>query len=119
MNLTAVTLLRFSAASQPDGVQVDWITGAEINTWGFHLWRTASEHWGSGVRVTPGLIPAAGRNGNGAAYAFFDPGGQKGDWYWLQEIESDGTLNLYGPVLVDALTSGLLERSLFLPLVGR
>ncbi|MGB5049183.1 MAG: choice-of-anchor Q domain-containing protein, partial [Caldilineaceae bacterium] len=116
---TAVTLLRFTARSQPDGVQVNWVTGAEVNAWGFHLWRTASEQWGSGLRVTPGVIPAAGRNGSGASYSFFDPDGKKGHWYWLQEVESDGNLNLYGPVLVDAVTSGLPQRSLFLPMVGR
>ncbi|RLT38859.1 MAG: DUF11 domain-containing protein, partial [Chloroflexi bacterium] len=116
---TAVTLLRFSAASQPGGVQVDWITGVEVNSWGFHLWRTDSPAWADPVRATDALIPAQGRDGSGAAYRFFDPVGQTGDWYWLQEIENDGTPNLYGPVWADAVTEGVPERRIFLPRVER
>ena len=116
---TAVTLLRFSARSRADGVQVEWATGAEVNAWGFHLWRTPGQEWQNGVRATPAVIPAAGRGGGGAAYRFFDPGGKKGDYYWLQEIESDGTLNLYGPVLVDAVGASLNGQEIFLPLVGK
>jgi len=116
---TAVTLLRFTARSQPDGVQLDWITGAEVNAWGFHLWRTQDESWGNGIRVTQTVIPAAGGSGGGASYSHFDTDGVKGDWYWLQEIESDGTRNLYGPVAVDAVTYTESEERLFLPRIGR
>jgi len=116
---TAITLLRFAAQTQPGGVQVDWITGAEINTWGFHLWRTASSGWGDGVRVTAEVIPAQGWGEGGVAYGFLDPGGRQGDWYWLQEIENDGTFNLYGPVQVDAMTATVAGRSIFLPLMQR
>ena len=114
-----MTLLRFTARSQPDGVRLNWTTGAEFNAWGFHLWRTQDSTWGNGVRVTQSVIPAAGSKGGGAAYSHFDPGGQTDDWYWLQEIESDGTRNLYGPVQVDANTYGAPMQSLFLPMVGR
>lgn len=119
VNPTAITLLRFTAQNQPGGVQIDWITGAEMNTWGFHLWRTTNNVWGGSVGVTGEMLPAQGRNGSGAAYAFFDLGGQKGDWYWLQEIERDGALNLYGPVLVDGVATVVLEKNIFLPLVER
>ena len=63
---TAITLLRFTAQNQSGGVQIDWITGAEVDAWGFHLWRTATDRWGDGVQVTAEMIPAQGSNGGGA-----------------------------------------------------
>jgi len=65
------------------------------------------------------MIPAQGSNGGGAVYGVIDPVGKQGDHYWLQEVESDGEVKLYGPVQAKALASTLRERNLFLPMIGR
>jgi uncharacterized repeat protein (TIGR01451 family) len=115
---TAVTLLHFVARSHLGGVQVEWITGVEINSWGFHVWRTPTEQWFNEVQVTQAIIPARGSNG-GAAYTVHDPQGRAGDYYWLQESETDGRRNLYGPVRVNGVTTSHPPQKLYLPMIGR
>lgn len=115
---TAVTLLHFAARGEPGGVQVEWITGVEVNTWGFHLWRTPTERWGGGLQVTQEIVPARGSNG-GAAYAVHDHGGRASDYYWLEEIETNGKRNLYGPVRVSGVTNTQPQPKLYLPMVER
>ncbi|MCB0114172.1 MAG: DUF11 domain-containing protein, partial [Caldilineaceae bacterium] len=57
---TAVTLLSFAATPEGNALRVSWVTGAEIDSWGFHLWRSLSARRDEAVRVTEQLIPARG-----------------------------------------------------------
>ena len=117
---TAVELLRFTARGGGEGVWVEWETGWERETWGFHLWRSEDENFAHSQMVTGWLIPATGGNG-GAVYGFVDraaaPGGVY--WYWLEEVETDGERIFYGPVR--SLPGAMLEGDyrLFLPAVAR
>ncbi|NJP07662.1 MAG: DUF11 domain-containing protein, partial [Chloroflexaceae bacterium] len=117
---SAIELLSFRAIYQPDGVQLTWITGAEIDTWGFHLLRSNDNNRANAVQVTPALILARGRSNSGALYAWFDQSATAtGPYvYWLQEIELDGTINEYGPF--SARLPGIQNaHQVFLPVITR
>ncbi|KPV52767.1 hypothetical protein SE17_13545, partial [Kouleothrix aurantiaca] len=100
---TAIQLLSFTARWQGQQVAVRWATAAEINTWGFHLFRSATQQRASATRITPAIILASGRNG-GATYSWIDTPGSQATiyYYWLQEIEQDGTTHEYGPIVTPA-----------------
>lgn len=111
---TAVTLAYFVAAAHPaGGVLVRWQTALEQNTWGFHVWRSATAGLEDAVRITPALIPAGGQNG--AVYEWHDTGALPGRsyFYWLQEVELDGTLLMYGPARFSPV------QQVYLPIVQR
>jgi hypothetical protein len=117
---TAVTLRSFSAAADADGVTVSWETGSEIGTAGFHLLRAPSADRSAAVRVTPELILARGSTTQGAAYSWRDATAAPGVRYsyWLEELETSGATNVYGPATVGpALGSG--GNRVMLPLVRR
>jgi len=100
---TAVTLLVFTAKPATNGVLVAWQTGAEINTFGFALYRSESADRAKAVLVTKELIAAHGTGD----YSFNDLTAQSGVTYhyWLIEAEVDGTLIEYGPAIMSPTTS--------------
>jgi hypothetical protein len=119
---TAVTLLSFTARSEAGGVMVEWVTGSELDSWGFHLWRSATGERTDAERITDSLVMATGGFTFGADYSFFDSTAQPGVGYvyWLQEITIHGKLIEYGPITLDggggdAVTS---NHRLFLPLLN-
>ena len=115
----AITLASFTATRQANGVAVNWVTTAEINTWGFHLYRSADGSRAGAVRVTASLIPGQGRGQGGAVYSWLDQGAQPGVSYsyWLQEVEVNGTTSEYGPATVSS--SPASQHSVFLPVASR
>jgi hypothetical protein len=116
---TAITLASFIATPEGGTIVVRWVTTAEHNTWGFHLYRSDDGVRAHAVRVTPDLVLGQGR-GQGASYSWTDTTVETGVryTYWLQEIETDGTTNEYGPANATAgpSTGGY---SVFLPLALR
>lgn len=96
---TAIELQSFTAAQQTDSVDVRWETSAEINTWGFHLLRSADGTRANAEQITPNLILAKGRGQGGATYGWTDTNVEADTTYtyWLQEIELNGRINEYGP----------------------
>ena len=118
---TAVELRSFTATATGNGVAVRWVTGREVDTWGFHLWRAASPDRSLAQRITPNLILAKGRYDTGAIYTYLDsqpPAGAA--FYWLQEVELDGAVNEYGPVgLTDESPPAGSVIRIFLPTVQR
>jgi hypothetical protein len=117
---TAIDLISFKAFPSRDGVQVEWVTGSERETWGFHLLRSSDALRSNAVRITPELILGQGRASQGANYAWLDSTAQAGVeyYYWLEEHELDGGLRYYGPVKVQD-QSLQNEHRLFLPLIHR
>ena len=113
---TAIHLLEFVAKRRSNSVLVQWTTDLEIDTFGFHLYRSSDGRRESATRITLELIPARGRNG-GASYEFVDTSALIGTAYsfWLQEVELDGDLIDYGPI---QLPSGGAVK-IMLPLVTR
>lgn len=114
---TAIALLRFSAVRESDGVHITWITGAELNSWGFHLWRGETTDWQQAVRITKSIYPAQGGTGTGATYRYLDTaaGATQPLFYWLQELEVDGAATLYGPFTLSTSSPGAGGNDLYLP----
>lgn len=114
---TAVTLASFTAAWSEDEVLVAWETAAEINTVGFNLWRSETRDGGY-VQVNDALIPAASPGGVwGGFYTYTDSDVTPGTTYYykLNELETSGANNWYGPVSTadgeDNPTSVILFRA--------
>jgi uncharacterized repeat protein (TIGR01451 family) len=114
---TAVTLSRFSAVRQGGEVVVSWETGTELESAGFHLYRSADGQRSSAERVTERLIAAQGQGGAGASYSWRDSNVVAGVTYsyWLVEVTLEGTNNEYGPVSTAAGTAA--ESFIYLPLI--
>jgi uncharacterized repeat protein (TIGR01451 family) len=116
---TAITLVHFTATRADQGVVVSWETSAELNTWGFLLYRSADGMRSHATRVTATVIPGQGRSQGGAIYRWNDTGAQPGVQYhyWLVEVEIAGRQNEYGPALAGAFPAGFIDR-LFIPLIA-
>jgi CshA-type fibril repeat protein len=117
---TAIALASFTATRDGDQVVVRWVTTAEINTWGFQLYRSADGKRASAVRVTTQLIPGQGRGQGGASYSWTDIGAAAGVTYtyWLVETEISGATNEYGPSTASVRPAEMSYR-LFMPLAAR
>jgi uncharacterized repeat protein (TIGR01451 family) len=116
---TAISLASFTAVRRASGIAVNWVTTAEINTWGFHVYRSADGSRASAVRVTQAIIPGQGRGQGGAAYTWVDTDAQPGLTYsyWLQEVELNGTTHEYGPATAGGSVAA--QHSVFLPIAYR
>ncbi len=115
---TAIALESFTATTQAGAISLRWETSAELDTWGFHLLRSADGTRAGATRITPELIPAKGRGQGGAVYIWRDTQVQADTTYtyWLEEIELNASTNEYGPATA-AYETGAAGREIFLPLV--
>jgi uncharacterized repeat protein (TIGR01451 family) len=118
---TAITLSSFTANFTGGVIRVLWTTTLELDTVGFHLYRSTTGSVNDAVRVTPALIP--GQGSEGGAYSFDDVRITYGTtyWYWLVETETTGTINFYGPIRATAIQGYDPEgqRGIFLPIISR
>jgi uncharacterized repeat protein (TIGR01451 family) len=103
--VTAVTLVSFSTTAQANGVLVEWRTGAELNTFGFALYRSANTDRAQALPISE-MISAGGA---GFSYRYLDASGHAGDYYWLVETDRNGLATEYGPMRVQA--EGVLPAS--------
>lgn len=76
---------------------ISWETLAEVNTLGFNLYRSETQD-GEKVPVNPELIMSNLAPGSlgGAVYEYLDVTNAVEAYYWLEEIEIDGTATSYG-----------------------
>ena len=96
---TAVRISSFSARPTLQGVIIQWETETENKTAGFNLYRKSrgvSEY----LQINTSLIPARGTATSGARYSYTDLPPQTGkiNHYLLEEVETGGRTNRYGPV---------------------
>lgn len=95
---TAVELASFEAMPLAGGVELIWVTGAEVGNLGFNLYRVAQ---GEKTKLNSALIPttSVGDMG-GAAYRFLDESALPGVMYdyWLEDVDCQGATTLHGPV---------------------
>jgi uncharacterized repeat protein (TIGR01451 family) len=114
---TAVVLAEFGAGRWPGGVLVHWRTVAELDNYGFRVYRSRTPSRAAAVLVTPQIIPGQGRGiAGGANYNFFDAGAPDGPlYYWLEDIDLNGISEFHGPAQ-PALQR--VDTIIFVPLVG-
>jgi hypothetical protein len=86
-----VDLASFTATEFEDHVLLEWVTASEIDTAGFHLWRSEKED-GEYIRITDSLIPAKGSPTLGAEYEYEDLDVEPGRTYYykLEDIDTNG-----------------------------
>jgi hypothetical protein len=117
---TAIELLSFTATYHNGFVKVRWTTGAEIDTWGFHVLRSVDDNRANAVQLNDSLLRAQGQNTSVTSYIWTDFDIEEGVQYtyWLQEVELDGTTNEYGPAITRHLSTQDTKR-VYLPLIVR
>lgn len=115
---TSITLLRFTAVPHSQGVFLRWVTGVEVDTQGFHLWRSGDGTRDNAVRITADLIPATGGVA-GATYTLIDSSVVMDHTYtyWLQSVDRDTSLHEYGPLTITLEARPSQGNVLFLPLI--
>jgi hypothetical protein len=98
---TAVVLLSFDVVRvDVTTLRIEWSTASELNALGFHLWRSGIGDRSQAARITAELIAPQGSLLSGAEYIFVDGQLQPDTpyYYWLQEVETGGSVTEYGPV---------------------
>ena len=96
---TAVTLADLRVVHDGAATQLIWQTSGEANTFGFAVYRAESDNRASAVLLSQNVLAAKGA---GSAYAFVDENAQADTryHYWLAEIETNGKVNEYGPLVL-------------------
>lgn len=107
----AVTLANFTATRGDGTIALRWTTTSEIDSTGFYILRSAGSPE-TATRISP-LIRAVGANG-GASYSWTDADPSYGATYWLEEVDSSGTITRYGPVKAAAAVTA--NYSVLVPL---
>ena len=114
---TAVTVSSIGLTIQPaKSVNISWKTETEMTTIGFNLYRSWSPD--SDLLGNP-INPELKKSENpgdiiGNSYIFIDAeiNSNTQYYYWLEEVQVDGTSSLYGPF-------GLVTGMQYLPLIGK
>ncbi len=115
----SVVLTQLSATLVGKAIVVDWTTAAEVDTFGYRIYRSDDGIWANAQLMTQQLIPALGR-GNAHQYSWYDrshPIAAK-TRYWLVEVETNGTTQRYGPIRPVPRVADL-PYSLFIPGIQR
>ena len=112
---TAIQLNNFAAFAYGQRVALRWETGAEFDTYGFHILRSIDGARATATQLTAVMILSTGRSDAGATYSYTDSAVAPSQryTYWLQEVNVDGTTSEYGPVMA------IEVNSLYLPRVER
>jgi uncharacterized repeat protein (TIGR01451 family) len=115
---TAVVLAEFGAARQPAGVLVHWRTVAEMDNYGFRVYRSSTPNRAGAELITAQIIPGQGRGrAGGANYSFLDTSAPDGlAYYWLEDIDLVGSSEFHGPAQPALQGVG---TTIFVPMVRR
>ncbi len=108
----AIYLSSFSAEPMREGILVSWETISEINNQGFNLYRNTDPiRADEPVAFIPSQAPGSSQ---GSAYEWIDNDVVSGHtyYYWLEDIDLNGTTTLHGPVsaTVNAPTAVTISR---------
>ena len=100
-------------------VIVEWSTASELDTAGFHLYRSENPD-GSYSRITRNLIPASPDPLTGGSYSYLDSDVVVGQTYFyeLEEIEINGSTSRFGPIEAKAEGDGKTELTLAVTFAG-
>ncbi|MBN2105230.1 T9SS type A sorting domain-containing protein [bacterium] len=98
-----VQMTDIQAESTVEGIELSWTTQSEVNSMGFHVWRSDTED-GEYELLTTSLISSQGNNSSGAEYTFVDANVETNGtlYYKIEEKGADGSSQQYGPISVEA-----------------
>lgn len=103
-NPDLIELVYFRAFGYGGTVLVNWETASEIDTAGFHIWRSwkRNPQESDFERITGQLIPAEGGTSQGATYTFFDMNVVSGHpyCYRLEDVDLHGESTFHDPAVV-------------------
>lgn len=93
----AVTLASFTVSNRQGILVVAWETTSEVNNQGFHLYRNTDPiRADEPVAFIPSQAPGSSQ---GFAYEWIDNDVMSGQtYYWLEDIDLNGTTTLHGPI---------------------
>ncbi|MBI2471521.1 MAG: hypothetical protein HYV59_09810 [Planctomycetes bacterium] len=108
--VTVVDLVSFTAEGDSNGnVALNWETAAEVNNAGFNIYR--SKHKDSAyTKINDELIDNKGSETEGARYSFEDAPGRGSFYYKLEDVDTNGTKTMHGPVKVRVRNGGSEAR---------
>lgn len=108
---TLAVLSRLEAYEDGGSVVVEWETASEVGTAGFYLYRIGADR--SRIRINSRLLASVPGVHQGSVYRLADKGATPGRVceYELEEIESGGRLNVYGPFKVLVRKSSSLRQT--------
>jgi hypothetical protein len=96
-----VTLSHFSAAMTAENyVQLTWISQTETNVLGYNVYRSADNNLSSAMQICPMI--AATNTSQSQTYIHVDKDLVEDGtyYYWLQNVDLDGTTGFHGPASV-------------------
>ncbi len=100
-------------------IVVEWSTASELNTVGFNLYRSEEQKGETQavndqlMRVNAQLIPSSSDALMGGDYSYRDISVKAGHtyYYWLEDVDANGTTDRNGPVQVKAEIGGIPEMA--------
>ena len=93
-SLIPVELSSFTAISNNDKVELNWITATELNNSGFEIERISCSVPSSQMWKKIGFVPGYGTTTESCAYKFVDENLENGKYsYRLKQIDYDGSYN--------------------------
>ena len=102
-----VTLSHFSATMTAENyVQLTWVSQTETNALGYNVFRSDSDNLDSAMQISP--LIAATNTSFAQTYVYVDKELMENGtyYYWLQNVDMDGTFAFHGPVSVVFSISG-------------
>ena len=99
-----VQMSNIEAESTVDGIMLTWETASEVNSLGFHVWRSDAKD-GDYERITTSLIAGQGNSSAGAVYSFTDRNyeGNATYYYRIEQVDADGGSEMFSAIEVTAL----------------
>ncbi len=115
---TAVELVDFHVETTTIGaVTLKWATAAEIDLFGFRLYRSRVNDPGTAELLA--WLPATSTGSTGADYAYTDQPDTGAWWYWLVDVSTSGKEAWHGPLTATLDHNGVFIYRLALPLMLR
>ena len=111
-----IQLTSFAANAEGSGVALSWQTASEINNFGFEVEKDTARLRQIFTAIPHSFIPGHGTTLVPQTYTFVDSNATAGTWaYRLKQIDLDGTVHSFDPVLVEVTTTDV-ESDPALPL---
>ncbi|NQT24346.1 T9SS type A sorting domain-containing protein [candidate division KSB1 bacterium] len=95
-----------AVAVEGEGVTVQWETQSEVNSLGFHVWRS-EESPSNYAKITSDIIASQGNGSSLIEYAYTDNHVTPNTMYWykVEEISTSGASIFYGPISVQGVSA--------------